>query len=189
MNQTAVFAQFDDILREATNYKLNKKLDKLRGMLLENLDEQFHEEARAVLELNQYEIRTVLKLTSSRKSRTKREIDPTTRCMARIGLGSQCSRSRTDRTDFCKSHLISRPYGRIDTPEPSEKKMAKRRGRRSKYDKEYTIDDLDVNRYVQAILININDEPYLMDENNILYQFNSNNEIVGHIINDKVEWY
>lgn len=189
MNRTAVFAEFDVVLREATNAKLSKKLSKLRDQVLENLDPEYHELATDIMDLYSYNSRTVLKLNATRKTRTKREIDPVTRCMARIGLGTQCSRSRTDESEFCKSHHTSRPYGRIDVPEPPEKKMAKRRGRRSKNDKEYTIDDLDMNRYVQAILININDESYLMDQNNVLYQFNSNNEIIGHVIDDKVEWY
>jgi hypothetical protein len=190
MNQTEFFSQLDTILREATNAKLKKKLDKLRDLLLEYLDPAYHAVALEVLDLHRYDARTILKLNATRKIRTKRDIDPVTRCMARIGLGNQCSRSRTSSSSvYCKSHYLSRPYGRIDVSEPPEKKMAKRRGRRSRSDKDYTIEDLDMDRYVQAIFFNINDEPYLMDQNNVLYQFNSNNEIVGHIVDGKVEWY
>lgn len=189
MNKTTIFTQLDTILRDTINVKLHKKLDKLKDLLLENLDPEHHTIALDILELHSYDTKTILKLNATRKTRTKREIDPEIRCMARIGLGNQCSRSRTDDCVFCKSHHLSRPYGRIDAREPPEKKMAKRRGRRSKNDKEYTIEDLDMNRYVQAIMININDEQYLMDQNNVLYQFNSNHEIVGHVTGDKVEWY
>lgn len=189
MNQTTIFSQLDTILKDTINIKLKKKLDKLKGLLLEDLDSEYHEVALEILDLHSYDTRTILKLNATRKTRTKREIDPSTRCMARIGLGYQCSRSVTDNSVFCKSHYLSRPYGRIDAPEPPEKKMAKRRGRRSKNDKEYTIDEIDMTRYVQAIMLNINGESYLMDQNNVLYQFNSNNEIVGHVTDDKVEWY
>ena len=56
-------------------------------------------------------------------------------------------------------------------------------------DKKYNIEDLDMGKYVQAILIKINDESYLLDQNNLLYKFNNNNEIVGTLIDDQVEWY
>lgn len=180
----------DSVLHDTINKKLRKKLQKLESQLKSCISEEYHDFIDTVLETHTYDVRTVLKLNTTRKSRTKREIDPATRCMARIGLGNQCSRSRmSNDCDYCKSHHLSRPYGRIDVPEPMEKKMAKRRGRRSKHDKNYTIDDLDINKYVQAILIYINDDPYLLDQNNILYQFNSNNEIVGYVVDEKVEWY
>lgn len=190
MNQTDVFTCFDNVLKDAVNAKLQKKLDKLESIL--NTELQGHIDADLIHKLVQgqrYDIRTTLKLIAARKARVKRDIDPNTRCLARIGLGTQCSRSRMDNADFCKSHHISRPYGQIGMPEMPNKKIAKRRGRRSKYDRDYTVDDLDMDKYVQAILIHIGDEPYLMDQNNVLYQFNSNNEIVGHVNNDKVEWY
>lgn len=189
MNKTRVFNQFDTVLHDATNIKLQKKLDKLETILHERLGDKYQDLVTECINRQRYDVRTVLKLTASRKTRIKREIDPDTRCMARIGLGSQCSRSRINNSNFCKSHHISRRYGRIDVPEGPEKKIAKRRGRRSKHEKDYTIEDLDINRYVQAILVNINDEPYLIDQNNILYQFNSVNEIVGFVVDDKVEWY
>lgn len=189
MNQTTIFEQLDTILRDATNAKLHKKLDKLKETLLEHLDPKYHATVLEILDLYNYDTRTVLKLTAARKTRNKRDIDPLIRCLARIGLGNQCSRSRTDDSVFCKSHNLSRPYGRIDDPEPPEKRMAKRRGRRSKHDKDYTVEDLDMDLYVQAILININEEPYLMDQNNVLYRFNGGNEIVGFVTDDKVEWY
>lgn len=190
MNKTSVFMNLDNILNDAINKKLQKKLDKLVTQLKSCVSEEHHDFIDTLVQSHTYNVRTVLKLNTTRKSRTKREIVPETRCMARIGLGNQCSRSRMDKDyDYCKSHYMSRPYGRIDVPEPVEKKMAKRRGRRSKNDKNYTIDDLDIDKYVQAILININDEPYLLDQNNILYQFNGNNEIVGYVEDEKVEWY
>jgi hypothetical protein len=188
MNKTSFFTYLDGVLREATNSKLQKKLNKLQDILLEILPE-YHDIALEVINRHRYEARTTLKINATKRSRVKRDIEPSTKCMARIGLGTQCSRSRSVDSDFCKSHDVSRPYGRIDMSEPPGKKMAKRRGRRGKAGKEYTVEDLDLDSYVQAILININGESYLMDQNNILYQFNSNNEIVGRVIDGKVEWY
>lgn len=187
MNRTKVFSYLDGILKDTINIKLQKKLDKLQEEILKNLPDNQHDIALEIINRYRYEARTVLKINAAKRSR-KRVIESSTKCMARIGLGTQCSRSRADNSEFCKSHLVSRHYGRIDTTEPPGK-MAKRRGRRGKSGKEYTVEDLDLDSYVQAILININGESYLMDQNNILYQFNSNNEIVGKVTDGKVEWF
>jgi len=189
MNRTTLFTDIDNAIRDITNAKLQKKLEKLKTIVLEKLDPEYHAIVSEIIDLYSYDARTVLKLSTGRRIRSKREIDSDVRCMARIGLGNQCSRSRTSKTVFCKSHDISRPYGRIDVAEQSEQKIAKRRGRRSKTDKAYSISDLDMSLYVQAILIYLNNEPFLMDQNNVLYQYNSNNEIVGQVVDDKVVWY
>ena len=189
MNKTNFFNYLDNTLKDAINSKLQKKLSKLQDTILENLPTEYHQVALEVIDRHRYEARTVLKINAAKRSRSKRDIEPSTKCMARIGLGAQCSRSRANGSDYCKSHEASRPYGRIDMSEPPGKKMAKRRGRRSKAGKEYTVEDLDLDSYVQAILIDINGESYLMDQNNILYQFNSNNEIVGRVVDGKVEWF
>ncbi len=189
MNQTAIYLIIDQLLKDAANSKLRKKLDKLREVLTETLDEEYHEEVFRLLDDQSYDIRTTLQLGPVRKSRTKKELEPEIRCMARIGLGTQCSRSRTDDMDYCKSHMLSLPYGRIDMPEELEKKITKRRGRRCKAEKECSIEDLDMGKYVQAILITIDGGPYLLDQNNVLYHFNTNNEIAGTIVGDQIEWY
>lgn len=190
MNQTSIFSDIDTILKDAVNAKLERKLDKLASLILNSVDNEHHSSIKTILEKQRYSIRTTLKLNAVRKSRTKKEVESDIRCMARIGLGTQCSRSKSsNNTDYCKSHLISLPYGRIDQPEPSGQVISKRRGRRSKNEKEYNISNLDMNKYVQSILINIDSQPYLLDQNNILYQFNNKNEIVGTVVNDVVEWY
>lgn len=190
MNQTKVFSSFDTLLQDATNSKLQKKLNKFESQVRDALpDDVNFDIIRQIIDNQRYDIRTTLKLTTSRRSRTKKEIDPAIRCMARIGLGTQCSRSRIDMDDYCKSHQLSLPYGRIDSLDAPDKKIAKRRGRRSKNEKEYTIEDLDMNKYVQAILIKIDDDPYLLDQNNVLFQFNNNNEIAGSVNGEQVDWY
>ena len=109
--------------------------------------------------------------------------------MARIGLGLQCSRSRMAGEEYCKSHKSSLPYGRIDQTPDEHKKMVRKRGRRGKNIKEYSLDDLDMDKYVQAILVKIDGVPYLQDVNNVLYQYNSDNIIVGYSENNLVHWY
>lgn len=195
MNQTKIFATFNQILHDAVNRKLSRKFSKAMDIIEKHItDPILLDKIRSLFDEQRYEVRTVLKLNVVRKTRTKREIDPDIRCMARIGLGTQCSRSRIDRSDYCKSHQVSLPYGRADSPESLEKKIAKRRGRRSKNDKDYNIKDLDMDKYVQAILIKVEHKngckSYLLDQNDVLYQFNSNNEIAGYLVNnDHIEWY
>jgi hypothetical protein len=197
MNQTKIFSVLDEILHDAINSKLRYKFAKTLELisktitdtkLLDIIKLQFNEQC--------YDVRTALKLSIVRKTRSKRTVDPKARCMARIGLGAQCSRSRIGNSEHCRSHQMSLPYGRCDIPEVPEKKLAKRRGRRSKNNKEYNISDLDMGKYVQAILIKIENKDsqentsYLLDQNDVLYHFNGNNEIAGRLINNEhVEWY
>jgi len=49
--------------------------------------------------------------------------------MGRTHSGNQCSRKRQQNTEYCGSHLISQPYGRIDKPSPYDNKPQKKRGR------------------------------------------------------------
>lgn len=201
MNQMEIFRVMDELLREATNIKLKVMLDELKtvckreyrtrpDVLLAILD---------ALKLQNYEARTALKLTAIRKPRVKKELPPESRCMARIGLGNQCSRSRIINSEYCKSHTTSLPYGTIGE-EPPEKQPGRKRGRRKKATIEYTRDDLDMNKYVQAMVIQIptgqGDEvkDFLVDQHNVLYQYDSNNVIVGRLIEIEngelsVEWY
>ena len=189
MNHILAFDAVDTLLNSAINSKLEKKLDKLEKQLLQALEPEYFALVKQIMSDNTYNIRTTLKINTVRKTRSKKDILPNTRCMARIGLGTQCSRSKMHNSDYCKSHYISLPYGRIDSTESIEKKVAKKRGRRCKTDKQYKVEDLDMDKYVQAILIKINDESYLLDQNNVLYKFNTNNEIVGTLVDDQVEWY
>ena len=197
MNQTKAFSTFDEILHDAINCKLHAKFTKALEVIKKSItDEAVLEQFEALCEEQCYDVRTVLKLNVVRKTRSKRTVDRDIRCMARIGLGSQCSRSRIGASEYCRSHQLSIPYGRSDIPESPEKKIAKRRGRRSKTDTEYDISDLDIDKYVQAILIKVENkddkesQSYLLDQNDVLYQFNSHNEIMGCLVNhEQVEWY
>lgn len=201
MNRMAAFKVMDDLIREATNHKLQNMLAELKGVC----EREFRGKSDMLLAiwdalaLQEYEARTTLKLTAVRKTRVKKELAPENRCMARIGLGSQCSRSRIADSQYCKSHTTSLPYGTIGE-EPPEKQLARKRGRRKKAIKEYSRDDLDINKYVHAMIIQVptgneNEiKDFLVDQNNVLYQYDGNNVIVGRLVETDdgelgVEWY
>lgn len=56
------------------------------------------------------------------------------KCLGKTKYNTQCSRSRQIDSEFCGSHLIKLPYGRIDKPsnESSENIICKKRGRPKK---------------------------------------------------------
>ena len=112
--------------------------------------------------------------------------------MARIGLGTQCTRSKMSdvESDYCKSHKLSLPYGRIDGPIVQKTtKMAQRRGRKQKAKMTYELEDLDISKYIQATVINIDDNMLIQDENGLLYTYDTVNQIIGRVIDDKIVWY
>lgn len=180
MNHTTIFNEFGKVLLDAVNSKLSKKLHKLETVVMEQTSPTLHSVVADIFAEYSYDARITLRLSLLRRSRTKKETSPDHRCLARIGLGMQCSRSHLEESDYCKSHQVSLPYGRIDRPDTEH------RVRRGKPDS-HQISDLDMDKYVQAILIDIESNPYYMDQNGILY-YPDNNEIAG-IVTDAVEWY
>lgn len=197
----AAFRVMDDLIKEATNLKLQVMLAELKAAC----EREFRGNSELLLavwdalSLQEYEARTTLKLTAVRKTRVKKELAPECRCMARIGLGSQCSRSRIADSRYCKSHTASLPYGTIGE-DPPEKQLARKRGRKKKATKEYSRDDLDMSKYVHAMVVQVptghGDEikDFLVDQNNVLYQYDGTNVIVGRLIETGpnelgVEWY
>jgi hypothetical protein len=72
-------------------------------------------------------------------------------------------------------------------PELQSPKVYVQRGR--KKNNAVTLADLDITKYVQAVVITINEEQYFMDQNNLLFKYNNVNEIVGHIVNQEVQWF
>jgi hypothetical protein len=182
MNHTTIFNEIGKILLDAVNAKLAKKLQRLQTLSLEQACPDQHNVIMDIISSHSYDARITLRLALLRRSRTKKETQPDSRCLARIGLGMQCSRSHLESSDYCRSHQVSRPYGRIDRPE-SDHATRVRRGKADTHQ----IADLDMDKYVQAILINIDSNSYYMDQNGILY-YTENNEIAG-IVTDEVEWY
>ena len=124
-----------------------------------------------------------------KKPRQKRDVAPDLRCLARTGLSTQCTRSRVEGTEFCKSHSAVLPYGKIDEPVPIKTKIGQRRGRKARKNKKYELEDLDISRYIQASIINIDGNVFIQDENGILYEYNTDNLIIGRVTDSKIIWY
>lgn len=190
MNDTIFFSSINEVLNLAVNRKFDNKLQDLQQQL-ETLaqDMSLDIDVGKIMVSQKYPIKTVIHMMPIKKTRTKRVINPELQCMARTGLGTQCSRSKIANEDYCGSHCNSRPYGRIDCQTLPENKMIKKRGRRGKKTKEYKLEDLDMSKYVQAILVMIDEDPYLLDQNSVLYKYNTDNEIVGCIVDEEVNWY
>ena len=86
------------------------------------------------------EIDTPTQQEQSKKTE-KKIVPATSRCMARTGNKTQCTRNRGDNSDYCGSHTPAQPYGRIDE-NITEDKGGKRRGRPLK--KIITVEDVPV---------------------------------------------
>ena len=194
MNTSSLMILFNDALNKAVNAKFNAKLDELREVLSvvcaastdgSKITESILDNLIAA---QRYPVRTVIRLIPPKKTRTKKEIDPNTRCMARIGLGTQCSRSRIGEGEYCRSHIAAIPYGRVDSESPTEPMLIKKRGRHGR-NKQTTVSEADLDKYVSAIRIDIGGQYYLLDQHNVLYKFTPDNEIVGYMELDDVHWY
>lgn len=125
------------------------------------------------------------------KQQIKKEDKP--KCMARIASGEQCHRSRnTDKSeDFCTCHEKHCPYGRIDGPfEGKFLNVPKKRGPKFKNSKEYKLEELDHDLYIQTQLLKIDGKCFLIDINNgILFSNDNNCEIVGRRMKNEIHWY
>ena len=66
------------------------------------------------------------------KKRVKRKIEKCNQCMGRKIDREQCTRSRRDGTEFCRSHQKNLKYGRIDDNNFVD--VQKQRGRKKKTD-------------------------------------------------------
>lgn len=182
-----MFGDIKSVLDREINKQLNAKLDKLCEKLKSQLAEEHHSYVDSVVNEQRYPVHVVIRLNLSKKQRAKKELSQDIRCQARIGLGTQCSRSRTDGV-YCKSHNASLPYGNISSVNPNAR-ITKKRGRRGKAAKECSLESLNMDMYVQAILIKIGEESYFLDQYNVLYSLDVNNEIIGYVEDDEVHWY
>jgi hypothetical protein len=109
------------------------------------------------------------------------------RCIARIHNGNQCSRQCKDISqEFCGSHIHSLPYGRIDEKLPDLNQLIekKTRGRKAKNKTNIELGQIDLNNYIKTQSIIIEGIEYLIDQNNVLFESNSSNTIVGRKTTD-----
>jgi hypothetical protein len=187
MNGTSMYTVYDKYIELEINRKLNQRLDELLESLLELHPDQ-DELIKEVIAKQRYPVQSVLRMDQEKKKRRKKQLDPVHRCMARTGLDTQCRRPRMEGTRYCQSHTYSLPYNDIEQKVDSVPKVAKKRGRRGK-GKQFMTEDLDQDKYVQAVVVQIGDESYLVDQNDVVYNFNHNNEIVGYIKDEQVHWY
>ena len=96
------------------------------------------------------------------KKRIKRKIDKDKQCMGRKIDREQCTRSRQESSEFCKSHQKTLKYGRID--DTSFEDAPKRpRGRKRKNEN---------SDYIATKIITIQNVRYLIDKENIIYSYN-----------------
>ena len=186
MNGTSIYALCDKYIEVEINRKLNQRLDELQESLLDLYPDK-EDIIKAIIIKQRYPVQSVLRMDHEKKKRRKKQLDPINRCMARTGLDTQCRRPRVEGTRYCQSHTYSLPYNDIEEKTEVVQRVVKKRGRRGK-GKQFVTEDLDQEKYVQAVVVQIGEESYLVDQNDIVYNFNHNNEIVGYIKDEQVHW-
>ncbi len=183
IEDTVFFKTLSEILNTRVNNNSKRKLKAFQLQLENILTEE--EKSKVNLEeiFKKYRTEVTVNLRSSqvKKQRTKKGIDLNSRCIARTGLGKQCTRSKLKNKGFCKSHSQSLPYGRIDEPFIQKSKKKNR--------KNMTKGEIDFSYYIKTIIIDIDDSQYLIDENGVIYNHDQNNNIIGRKIENEVEWY
>ena len=194
IEDTHFFGSVQTILQERINDAVKRKLENFKIQLsnvLTNKELEYINVNRIVDSTKTY-IEINLRPCHVKKDRTKKVISEDKRCMARIGSGGQCTRSKLDDIDFCKSHQKKLPYGHIDGPLDenfTKLTVPSSRGRNKPLGKKYTLDDLDINKYLQAIVITIDGKLYLHDEHGMLYNYDDKVQIIGRVTEDRIEWY
>ena len=82
--------------------------------------------------------------------------------------------------------------GRIDE-EPIQKNRLvekKTRGRKAKNKSNIDLNKIDLSQYIQTKVIIVKNSEYLIDNNGILFENDSNNKIVGrHLQEGEFEWF
>ena len=187
MNGTCIYSLFDKHIEIEINRKLNQRLDELQESLIELYPDQAAI-IKQIVHKQRYQVQSVLRMDHEKKSRRRKQLDPTSRCMARTGLDTQCRRPRVECTRYCQSHTYSLPYNDIEEQMEPVQKVFKKRGRRGK-NKQFATEDLDQGKYVQAVVVQIGEEYYLVDQHDVVYNFNHNNEIAGYIKDEQVHWF
>lgn len=106
-----------------------------------------------------------LSLKLGMKKRNRRVLDNDHRCMGRKIDGKQCTRSRLENFEFCKSHKENLPHGRVDDPnyEPREK------GKRGRKKKQV---DYKNGEYIETHLEMIDGTQYLVNTEGCVFSYN-----------------
>ena len=199
LNSTELFRTVKLILDNKINKLLQNKLNSFKTVLVTALSatEIRRLDLENILNKYAYPIKTDLRKEPTRKVRARNDIDSVNRCIARIGLNRQCSRSKIGASEFCRNHTQSLPYGRIDGPlEGKAISLKHPRGRRnrggngnSSGEQSIDLNELDLTKYIKTLLIPIDNKEYLIDENGVIYNNDSVNDIVARKIEDNIFWY
>lgn len=188
LSQTILFQQTETLLEQRINEILKRKVEELKQQLCAILPDVPN--VSEIVDSCWQPVTINLCVHPVRKGRAKREVEITDRCLARIGLGSQCTRSRMANSEFCKSHNLCLPYGRVDGPlEGKAIKMGKKRGRKVQSNAEFSLEDLDLSKYVQATITCIDGIILMQDEFGLLYRHDTTNQIIGRATDEGIEWY
>jgi len=113
------------------------------------------------------------------------------RCMARVGQGTQCSRSKQTSEEYCTAHLKSVPHGRIDEPFQGKLNLPKklksdRSGRKKVID---SMEGLNESEFIKTRKLHFEGNDYLVDENGIFYSMDWTHNIVAQVRDNKVYWF
>lgn len=191
LTDTSLYIATQALLENKINDTIKSYVDELKRSIVEVLTDEEQRKINVPEYIDNLwkPVSINLSLNQIRKNRSKKELEEETRCVARIGLGTQCTRSKIS-GDYCKSHNIALPYGRIDGPlEGKAIKIPKRRGRKARDPKNFTLSDIDLTKYVQATIINIEGDVLIQDEHGMLYKHDASNQIIGRTTDSGIEWY
>jgi hypothetical protein len=188
MNGTPIYSAFDVYIEAEINRKLTQRLEEFLKYLTETYPD-FKDVINETIKKHMYPVQSVLRMDHEKQKRRKKQIDSESRCMARTGLDTQCRRPKLNGTRYCQSHSYSLPYNDIEHKAEVTIKVVKKRGRRGKCKHFDTAQLLENDRYIPAVIMEIGDGTYLVDQNDVVYNCNTNNEIVGYIKDEKVHWF
>lgn len=195
-----MFRYIQQVIQEGISTRLCESTDNLLADIYESLtvEEKIRINKKityAVLESFYPKIKIDLTTTTQQTGGRQRiEANPSKRCMARVGLGKQCSRARKGGHELCAGHLKSLPYGRFDGPlEGKALQVRKARGRRTIQNNTkkvaYSMKTLDTTKYIRTTLVPYEGEEYLLDEHGVLYSNTADNSIVGRVEGDTILWF
>jgi hypothetical protein len=119
-------------------------------------------------------------IIQKKKKKGNRRVLPThEQCLGRKMDFTQCTRKRKDATEFCGSHIKNLPNGKIGDDGSCFNKVKGKRGRKRKNIMENIgeNDILTTKKYIEG-------ELYLVDNMNIVYNFNQNFPIILGLLKD-----
>lgn len=199
-SQILIFDYVRKVLQNSIYIKLCESTDSLLSDIYESLsvEEKMKINKKitpAILQSFYPEVDISLSMTSIPNIKQRIEVNPVKRCLARVGLGKQCSRSRKDKGDFCTGHSKSLPYGRIDGPlEGKALHVKKPRGRRTTVATKskqvaHSKKGLNMSKYLQTTVVHFEKDEYLLDEYGIMYTNTAENSICGRVVDDTIQWF